>query len=235
MRSSDTIPLMRVRIVFIAGGLLLAAIAAGLVLLLGGGALPLSSSPREPLVLLDAGHGGRDPGAVHEGVREAVINLAVAERVYVLLQDDPRVRVSMTRTGDTSISLEQRMALANKSKAAAYVSLHANTYHDPRVRGIETLVSETQPPGSPSWQLAEILQRAVTTATGARDRGVRSQDLYLHHAKMPAVLLEMGFMTSPQESALLLTPAYQQRLATAIYEGILEYLAFALPSFSGRP
>ncbi len=222
---------MRVRILFIASGLLLAAITAGMVLLLGGGALPFSGAPQEPLVLVDAGHGGRDPGAVHEGVREAVINLAVAERVYVLLQDDPRVRVSMTRTEDISISLEQRMALANKANAAVYVSLHANTYHDPRIRGIETLVSEAQPPGSPSWQLAEILQRAVTTATGARDRGVRSQDLYLHRAQMPAVLLEMGFMTNPQESALLLMSSYQQRLARAIYDGILEYLAFAFPSF----
>lgn len=228
-------PAMRTRLLLVAAGLLLAALAAGAILLFGSGALAVRSTPDPPLVLIDAGHGGRDPGAVHAGVHEAVLNLVMARLVYDLLNADARIHVSMTRAQDVAISLEQRMAHAQRINAALYVSLHANTYVDARVEGVETLVSEKALPGSPSWQFAEVLQAAVVAATGARDRGVRAQDLYLHRAQMPAVLLEMGFLTHPQERARLLDPTYQQRLAQGIYNGIVSYLSLADPMFPPSP
>lgn len=226
---------MRTRLLLTAAGLLVAALAAGAILLLGGGALAIRSTPDRPLVLIDAGHGGRDPGAVHAGVHEADLNLIVARLVYDLLNADPRLRVSMTRTQDVTVSLEQRMTLAERIDAALYLSVHANSYFDDRVEGIESLVSEKALPGSPSWQFAEVLQAAVVAATGARDRGVRAQDLYLHRARMPAVLLEIGFLTHPRERARLLDPTYQHQIARGIYNGILSYLAFIDPSFPQTP
>ncbi|HDS29203.1 MAG TPA: N-acetylmuramoyl-L-alanine amidase [Candidatus Acetothermia bacterium] len=225
---------MRTRLLLVAAGLVVAALAAAF-FLLGGGALAVRSTPERPLVLIDAGHGGRDPGAVHGGVLESHLNLSVARLVHDLLHEDPRIDVAMTRSQDVTVSLEQRIAHAERIDAAIYLSVHANTYFDERVEGMETLVSEKATPGSPSWQFAELLQASVVAATGARDRGVRAQDLYLHRAQMPAVLLEMGFLTHPQERASLLDSTYQQRIARGIYDGIISYLSFIDSSFPQTP
>jgi len=186
------------------------------------------------LVVLDAGHGGRDPGAVYDDVHEADINLAVMQRVAMLIEKDERMNVRRTRTLDITVSLKDRIGRANESGATLYLSIQSNASSYRDAAGVETLVSDRIDPDAPAWRLAEILQDAVANITGARDRGVRSQDLYLHRAEMPAALIEVGFLSNEAERARLLDPAYQQILAQGIYEGIVTYLNYADPSFAAR-
>jgi len=186
------------------------------------------------LVVLDAGHGGRDPGAVCDGVKEADVNLAITERVAALIEADDRLDVKMTRTLDISMSLENRIAIANHADVALYLSVQSNACDYPDATGVVTLVSDTLDTGAASWQFAEVLQDTVTGATGARDRGVLAQDLYLHRAEMPAALIEVGFLTNDGERTQLTDPDYQQTIAQGIYDGIITYLEYADPSFVDR-
>ena len=184
------------------------------------------------LIVLDAGHGGRDPGAVCDGVKEADVNLAITERVASLIEADERLDVKQTRTLDIYVTLEDRITVANAADATLYLSVQSNACDYPDATGIVTLVSDTLDAGAASWQFAELLQDAVTNATGARDRGVLAQDLYLHRAEMPAALIEVGFLTNDGERRRLTDPNYQQTIAQGIYDGIVAYLEYAHPSFA---
>ncbi len=210
---------------------MLSLVALGTFFLSGCGSAHGESASRRPLIVLDAGHGGRDPGAVCDGVHEADINLAMLKSVSDLLWADERLAVKATRTLDIYVTLQDRIAVANDADAALYLSIQSNACEYPDVTGVETLVSDAISEGDPSWQFAEILQDAVTHATGARDRGVRAQDLYLHRAEMPAALIEVGFLTNDEERARLLEPTYHQAIAQAICDGIITYLDYADPSF----
>lgn len=176
-------------------------------------------------IVLDAGHGGKDPGAVVAGVKEKDVDLAVAKRVFSLAKEDDRLNPVMTRNADIYIALGDRAQLADEVDAALYLSIQANACDCPDVEGIETWVDEIHSPGDPSWQLAEILQSSVVEMTGARDRGVRSQELYLHSTKRPAALVEIGFLTSKEERNKLTDPVYQGMVAQGIFEGIVAYLS----------
>jgi N-acetylmuramoyl-L-alanine amidase len=184
-----------------------------------------------PLIVLDAGHGGRDPGAIYEGIHEADINLAVMSRIASLIKADERLELRQTRTLDITVSLEDRIAVANNSDAPLYLSIQSNASPYTEASGIETLVSDQVASNAPAWQFAEILQDAVTDVTSARDRGVRAQELYLHSAKMPAALIEVGFLTNNTERAKLLDADYQDQIAQGIYDGIVNYLSYADPRF----
>lgn len=193
--------------------LLVAAIALAVFLSLG---------PRpEILVVVDAGHGGHDPGAVVAGVQEKDINLALA----LLVQRKARgtgIRVVLTRTTDVYVDLVERVRMAEAIGAVLYVSIHANYHRDPKICGVETWVDTGA--HAESLRLAESLQRAVVLATGAADRGVRRQTLYLRHTKLPAALVEVGYLSCPAEREKLLDQAYQERIAEGIVQGILNYL-----------
>jgi len=218
------------RLRFVALISILAFVGIGACLLSGCG----DAASGRVLVVLDAGHGGRDPGAVCDGVKEADVNLAITERVAALIEADERLDVERTRTLDIYLTLEDRIAVANDANATLYLSVQTNACEYPDAAGVVTLVSDTIEAGAPSWQFAEILQDAVTDATGARDRGVRAQDLYLHRAEMPAALIEVGFLTNDGERTQLADPDYQQTIAQGIYEGIVAYLEYADPSYAGR-
>ncbi len=222
------------RLRFIALILIFAHVGTGACLLSGCGDAHGEAASGRVLIVLDAGHGGRDPGAVCEGVREADVNLAITERVATLIEADDRLDVKRTRTLDISVTLEDRIAVANDANAALYLSVQSNACEYPDATGVVTLVSDTIEAGAPSWQFAEILQDAVADATGARDRGVRAQDLYLHRAEMPAALIEVGFLTNEPERTQLADRDYQQTIAQGIYDGIVAYLEYADPSFADR-
>ena len=208
-----------------------AAVAVGAVLLLGNHEQRSRGPSPSAIVVLDAGHGGRDPGAVYGDVHEADLNLAVMKQVAEFLDADPRIGVHMTRTLDISVSLEDRIGLANETEATLYLSIQSNASTISDASGIETLVSDQVRQDAPAWQWAEILQDAVTNATGAQDRGVRAQDLYLHRAEMPAALIEIGFLSNRAEREKLLDPTYQSVIAQAIYDGIVTYLNYVDPGF----
>ncbi len=187
---------------------------------------PVTTEPQGPFVIivLDPGHGGRDPGAVVGDILEKDVNLEIVKKVRGLIESQPRLKPVLTRATDVTIDKLDRTQLADDIGAALYLSIHVNAFDDPEVNGAETWVDDTRPPGDESWKLANSVQDALVAATGARDRGIRSQELYLQHTTLPAVSVEVGFLTCPEERAKLLDSTYQDRIAQGILKGILDYL-----------
>ena len=187
---------------------------------------PATVKPEKPSVTiaLDPGHGGRDPGGVAGDVLEKDVNLAIVKKLAALVDAQPDLKAVLTRTSDVTVDNLARLHMAEEANAALYLSVHTNSYPDPSVHGAETLVDNTRPPDGPSWKLAEFVQKALVGATEARDRGVKSQELYLQHTKIPAVSVEVGFITSPEERARLLDPTYQDKVAHGLLAGIVDYL-----------
>ncbi|HEY5596775.1 MAG TPA: N-acetylmuramoyl-L-alanine amidase [Candidatus Bipolaricaulota bacterium] len=187
------------------------------------------SGARAPyVVVLDAGHGGKDPGAKGSaGTLEKDLVLQVAKIVRLRSFAYPQLQIVLTRTEDVFIELTDRTSIANRLHADLYVSIHANAHNDPKVQGVETLLSDrvTGQKRQNSLNLAQDIQtQMIQRLQPVRDRGVKSQQLYLRHADMPSALVELGFLTNPAEEAALLQLSYQVRAADAILQGILNYL-----------
>jgi len=181
------------------------------------------------VIAIDAGHGGRDPGANPDGVLEKDINLEIVGKLQALVDAEEDFVAVLTRTLDIYVSLEDRIRIAEEAGADIYVSVHVNSYTGPEPNGVETIVSDAHPLDGDSWVLAELIQDSVIQATGARDRGVRSQESYLQRTEMPAVSVETGYVTNPEERAKLIDPEYQQRIAKGILAGIRQYIAYRYP------
>ncbi len=176
-------------------------------------------------VVIDPGHGGRDPGATAaDGTSEKEITRWIAEMVFLRLLEHPHLRVVLSRQGDEYVFPSDRVLEANRLGAHLYVSIHCNAHSQAGISGVETLVDDGDGPASASWRLAELLQRYVATQTGAEDRGVKQAPLFIRHATMPAALLEVGFLTNRYEAKLLESLSYQSRIADAICEAILQFL-----------
>jgi len=180
-------------------------------------------------VCIDPGHGGKDPGAVDGKDVSEKDNLATAEKdinlaVAKVLADKLRLqgaRVTLTRSSDWYPSLAQRCQIANNFGANIFVSLHCNA-GPAQAAGIETLYNPDSKNGK---RLAELVQTELIVATKAPSRGARPRsDLWvLNGTKMPAILIEMGFVTNPGEEAKLNSNSYQAILADAIVKAILRY------------
>jgi len=176
-------------------------------------------------VVIDPGHGGKDPGAIGiGGLEEKSITLDIAKMVYLKSLSYPELRVILTRRDDTYTYPTDRVLTANRLGADLYVSIHANAHSSPSASGIETLVHESKGRDTPCYHLAELLQRELVAATGAEDRGIKWAPLFIRRAQMPAALVEVGFVTNPREARLLQTISYQSIIAEAILDGILDYL-----------
>ena len=182
--------------------------------------------PVRPAVtlVLDPGHGGRDPGAVVGDFLEKDINLEIVSRVKALADEHPDLAPVLTRELDVYVEKTDRVQLADRVGAALYLSIHVNACDYPEVHGVETWVDDTRASDDPSWILATAVQDAVVEATAARDRGIRSQQLYLRHTSLPAASVEVGFLTCNDERAKLLDPVYQDQIAHGIVDGILTFL-----------
>jgi N-acetylmuramoyl-L-alanine amidase len=167
-------------------------------------------------VLIDAGHGGRDNGAVsrHTAQREKDANLDLALRLRRELSRS--FRVVMIRTDDRFIDLDDRVAFANRYPDAVLISLHFNAGPAAR-RGPESYYWRVD-----SYSLAVRCQRAMESVSPAdHSRGLVRRRLRLtRNPQIPAVLLEGGYMTHPTESRLIASPQYRQQLATAIASAI---------------
>ena len=214
---------------YLRGGLLVfLSLLASLTLIASVG-LEVRSAPRW-VVVIDAGHGGIDPGAHgSKGAREKQINLDIAHIIEILALGDPDVRVVLTRRSDQTLPLKERTDLANRLKATLYVSIHANAHNDSRVEGIETLVADSpeHPMFSKSLQLAQAIQQQIMARVapmGIPSRGVKRQPLYIRWAKMPSVIVESGFVTNPQGEERLQSLVYQAQIAEAVLAGIKVYL-----------
>ena len=206
------------------GLLALIATVALVAIAISAGNAGLPAQRAEITVVIDAGHGGHDPGAIAAGVREKDITLPLALKVAQLAQDVPHLQVVLTRSTDTYVDLVDRVKLAERVGAVLYLSIHANYCSNPRIKGVETYVDDSRSPEDLSWYLAQDVQQAVCAATGALDRGVRTERLYLRHTALPAVLVEVGYLSSSSERAKLLDPSYQERIASGILQGIRDFL-----------
>ncbi|MBS2010464.1 MAG: N-acetylmuramoyl-L-alanine amidase [Cyanobacteria bacterium SZAS TMP-1] len=174
-------------------------------------------------VCLDPGHGGAELGAIGpSGVREAEINLAIALKVKAQLQKEGAT-VYMTREDDTDVSLDDRVAMAKARGVDLLISIHNNALPDGRdpikEHGTSTYYYHPQ-----SQELAQVLKAAMAKGTQLQPTGARYQNLALcRPSGMQAVLVEVGFMVNPDEYALLLDPAFQQKAAASVKDGLITY------------
>jgi N-acetylmuramoyl-L-alanine amidase len=183
-------------------------------------------NPRENysgrIVVIDPGHGGADVGApMPGGVFESHLTLDISLKLYELLEaSDSGIKAFMTRFDDSFVNPAGRTFFANEV-GDILVSVHTNTYQDPIVAGTETLYN---PLSAESAVLAGIIQRHLVEELGTRDRGIiQRRDLQLlNGALIPAVIAEIDFKTNPQALANLQNPDYRQRVAEALYRGIIE-------------
>ena len=188
-----------------------------------------------PVVVIDAGHGGTDPGKVGvDGSLEKDINLAIAERLKTYLQQDD-VKVIMTRETDMGLysetdsrkkmaDMKKRCEIIEESGADLVVSIHQNSYHEESVSGGQVFYYRDSSKGK---ALAAILQDRFDYVLGEQNRRLPKANgnyYLLLHVKCPIVIVECGFLSNRREAALLNSGEYQDKLAYTIHMGIMEYL-----------
>lgn len=188
-------------------------------------------------LVIDPGHGGEDPGKVGpSGVYEKDINLAVARKLNaIILQGGGQVL--MTRETDQALSsgqntvrerkradLNRRIEIAEQTRADLFISLHCNAFPSGRWYGAQTFYN---PHVAGSKELAEYIQIELAAHLGNTTRKPKEDttSVIFKKAQMPIVNVEMGFLSNPGEEKLLQDPAYQDKIAWAIYAGLVRYLA----------
>ena len=172
-------------------------------------------------VVIDAGHGDKDPGAISLSKKtEKSYNLAVALKVNELLKKEPQIQPIMTRSDDTFIELNERAEIANRIGADLFLAIHANSLPGSPATGTETYYSRPN-----SKALADIIHKRLLAATGLADRKVQKADfVVIKKTTMPAVLTESGFLTNAKDEAILFSEQKQYEIAQALVNGIKEYL-----------
>lgn len=187
-------------------------------------------------IIIDPGHGGEDPGKVGpSGVYEKDINLAVAKKLYTLLNDGG-AQVIMTRDDDKALSngentvkqrkrsdLQNRVELSRSSEADLYIALHCNSFPQSKWSGAQTFYAPNVPG---SKELAEYIQLELISYLGNTSRSPKKDNssLILKESIIPIVNIEMGFLSNPHEEKLLQEPAYQDKLVWSVYSGTVRYL-----------
>lgn len=171
-------------------------------------------------IVVDPGHGGNDGGTSNGDIIEKGINLEIAFKVQALLEKHG-VEVIMTRDYDDYMSLDERVIAANQTTADLFVSLHCNYFEgDDSVDGLEAFYC---PNAEGSQKFAESIANAARERDEIAVRGATANSYYVtRHAKMDAILIEMGFLSNPIECDKLVSGDYQNVLAEAIVDGILQ-------------
>lgn len=188
--------------------------------------LPLQALSTKPLIILDPGHGGKDEGAHIRNILEKRLTLRTANLVRKELQL-LGYRVSMTRGRDVFVSLTHRADVANRKEAALFVSIHYNSSSSPAAKGIEIYYYSKGDLGraQKSKDLASSILSNVMETTSCHSRGVKRGNFHvIRETTMPAVLVEGGFLTNPEERAELVTRPYLENLAKGIAFGIDAYV-----------
>ncbi len=195
------------------GSLLVAVIGA---LLLGLPAPLVVASRNFSTVVIDAGHGGFDPGGIPgQRVPEKMMALDVSQRLARKLRD-AGYHVIMTRDSDVFVPLGERVRIANRYGDAVFICIHFNSATRLNANGIETYYYRGD-----SASLAQSIHRNVLSDAPSENRGIRRRGFYvLRRTAVPSVLVECGFLTNPAEGGLAQTIAYRQRLAEQIARGI---------------
>jgi len=187
------------------------------------------------VVVIDAGHGGVDPGAVGKGlVLEKDVTLAVSKRLQSLIQQGG-AKTIMVREDDSDLGtsvgllkrkredLAQRIQLAKDVQAEVYISIHANSFPNANLTGAQTFYHSDSPE---SKLLAQSIQQELNSMTNGKRVIKANQDIYvLKKAHQAAVTVELGFLSNLVEEQLMTTPDYQEKLAIAIYKGLSVYFS----------
>jgi len=176
-------------------------------------------------IILDPGHGGKDPGAIGRtlGTMEKTVNLQLAKLVKARLEDLGAV-VFMTREDDSYPTLAERVAYARQMQGDVFISIHHNSALDQTVRGTMTFYAKD----GLSRLLAEAVHEELVRAIGLRDLQVRRANYYvIVNNPYPAILCEIGFLSHPDEERLVRDPEFQARAAQGIVQGLIRYFALA--------
>ncbi|HIW33407.1 MAG TPA: N-acetylmuramoyl-L-alanine amidase family protein [Candidatus Paenibacillus intestinavium] len=190
---------------------------------------PVTDIPNKDIyhVVLDAGHGNGDPGSVNSklGLFEKTFNLSSVLKIKTELEKNPKIVVHLTRSDDTYLELTERVAFAENipglgKKADIFISVHANSFTTSDANGTETYYSNAN-----SKTLAETIHPHVVAAVGLKDRGVKTAGFKVIKATtMPAILLEVGYMSNAGDVKVLFNEATQKKLAVEIAAGVNKYL-----------
>lgn len=190
---------------------------------------------KKPVVVIDVGHGGNDPGKIGvDGSLEKDINLAVAMKLktyleaadveVVLTRDEDRGLYKESDSKKKSADMKNRCDLINEANPAVVVSVHQNSFHQEGISGAQMFYYKDSVKGK---RLAEIIQKRFDYVLGDKNRRLaKANDNYylLLHVKYPIVIAECGFLSNWQEAAALNTEEYQDRMAWTIHVGIVQYL-----------
>ena len=195
----------------------------------------ISTTKSPYTVVIDSGHGGNDPGKIAaDGTLEKDINLAIALKLQAYLEASD-VKVIMTRTSDIGLytsdssnkkvqDMKKRIEIMESSSANLIVSLHQNSYSDSSIHGAQVFYYTTS---LPSKSLAELLQSLlIQKLDPTNHRQAKANDSYylLKKTSLPIVIVECGFLSNPNEAALLKSESYQDQIAWILHLGILQYL-----------
>ena len=182
----------------------------------------------EYVVVVDAGHGGKMPGAVKKNIIEKNLNLDIVLKLKEIVDksDNDKLKVLYTRLEDVNPSYAERVGLANKLDADLFISVHNNASSSGKFNsenGTMVLYSPNEE-GDVSKRLAQICLNNVTASAGSKNMGlVKADDIYIvRESKVPVALIEVGFMTNTAELDKLCTASYQYKVAQGIYNAILE-------------
>lgn len=188
-------------------------------------------------IVLDAGHGAPDGGAVGiSGVEEKDINFAIVQKLQEILENRG-FEVILTRTDDSGLQDENadtirkmkisdmntRRDIVAESGADLFLSIHMNSFSDPKVSGLHIFYDKSHPDGE---ELAKRIQKKIGEVTGAETHTVKTADeslFLMKNSPIPAILAECGFLSNPEEEERLKTEEYQAKIAWAIAEALLDY------------
>jgi len=189
----------------------------------------LASSVNKKIIVIDAGHGGWDPGKVGQNNElEKEINLAIAEKLQIYLELGGAV-VFLTRADDTALAdkknadLTARCIMPSDMQADIFISIHQNAFPSEKVKGAQVFYYEGS---QESQRLAENIQDNLETFldNGSKKQAAANKSYFLlKETKTPAIIVECGFLTNIEEAKLLCSGIYQEKIAWGIYLGVLEH------------
>ncbi len=207
---------------------------------------PLKKKMKIPTIVIDPGHGGQDHGATSSsGILEKKVCLDIANRTTELLKQ-MGFEVVMTRTDDQFIPLGDRVKFCEQHQGDLFVSIHANAAPNKKATGFETFVLSPNKEakgiekyggfftylslnsrGKKSLKLAKLVQAEMLKSTGSENRGIKMAKFrVLHQKRVPAVLVETGFLSNKEEASNLNSPEYCDRIASALAKSVRRYCRF---------
>lgn len=184
-------------------------------------------------VVIDPGHGGYDPGSIgRNGTIEKNINLSISLKLGVLLEKKgfnvvyTRASDNVTWPSDNKKDLAARATISNRASADVFISIHLNTFHMQDVKGTETYYNKGSTKGK---HLAELIQNQIVKDVKSNDRGVQPGNFsVLKKVTAPAILIELGYISSKSEEALLNSSSYQDKISEAIAISVYNYLSIEM-------